>query len=81
MPISGQLKTNAAQYAENYVHQNEVSTPSYYKLKLPQHQLLTEITANLRSGVMRITALKTDSVYVLVTPNNDQNKGFIHVDA
>jgi predicted alpha-1,2-mannosidase len=81
MPISGQLKTNAAQYAENYVHENEVSTPSYYKLKLPQHQLLTEITASLRSSIMRITALKTDSVYVLVTPNSDQNKGFIQVDA
>ncbi|WP_235526015.1 GH92 family glycosyl hydrolase [Pedobacter sp. Leaf216] len=81
MPISGQLKTNAMQYAEDYVHENEVATPSYYKLKLPRQHLLTELTASLRCGVMRITALKTDSVYILVSPNSDQNKGFIQVDA
>ncbi|MGM9478267.1 GH92 family glycosyl hydrolase [Pedobacter sp. GSP4] len=81
MPISGHLETKPNHYAEDYVHENEVSSPSYYKLKLPRHKLLTEITATLRSGLMRITALKTDSVYILVSPNSDQSKGFIQVDA
>lgn len=81
MPISGKLKTKPADYATDYNHDEEISTPAYYKLKLPSYQLSTEVTATLRAGMMRVTALKADSVYLLITPNSDQNKGFIKVDA
>ncbi|RNL56662.1 GH92 family glycosyl hydrolase [Pedobacter jejuensis] len=80
MPISGKLKTNTTDYAENYNHDNEVSTPSYYKLNLNRYKLQVELTASLRCGVMRVTAIKTDSVYVLISPNSDKDKGYIHID-
>lgn len=80
MPISGKLKTSAAEYAENYEHTNEVSSPSYYKLNLNNSKLQVELSATLRCGLMRITALATDSVYILVSPNSDENKGYIHID-
>lgn len=80
MPTSGRLKTRWNEVADNYSHQNEVARPDYYSIILPKHQLKTEITATLRSGVMRITALKTDSVYILISPNSDQHKGFIKID-
>ncbi|MFD2286844.1 glycoside hydrolase family 92 protein [Pedobacter petrophilus] len=80
MPISGKLKTKWIDIADNYSHAQEVSSPDYYKVTLPNHQLITEITATLRSSMMRITALKSDSVYLLISPNSDQNKGFIKID-
>lgn len=80
MPISGQLKTRWNEVTDDYNHENEVASPDYYSITLPQHQLKTEITATLRSGMIRITALKSDSVYILISPNSDQNKGFIKVD-
>ena len=80
MPISGKLKTLSADYAEEYSHAGEIARPDYYKLVFPKYQLQTEISATLRSGIMRITALKEDSVYVLITPNSDQGKGFIKID-
>lgn len=80
MPISGKLKTINTDYGTNYTHQGEISTPAYYKVTLPDYNLQTEITSTSRSGVLRITALKADSVYLLITPNSDQGKGFIKVD-
>lgn len=79
-PISGQLRTSWNEVADNYSHDNEVASPDYYSITLPKHQLKTEITATLRCGMIRITALKSDSVYILISPNSDQNKGFIKVD-
>lgn len=80
MPISGKLKTESALYAEEYSHTGEIARPDYYKVIFQKYQLQTEISATLRSGIMRITALKADSVYVLITPNSDKGKGFIKID-
>ena len=80
MPISGKLKTESSAYAEEYSHTAEIARPDYYKVIFPTYQLQTEISATLRSGIMRITALKADSVYILITPNSDLGKGFIKID-
>ncbi|MFW0717958.1 GH92 family glycosyl hydrolase [Pedobacter sp. N23S346] len=80
MPISGKLKTKWAEIADDYRHDEEIASPDYYKVNLPNYQLQTEITATLRSGIMRVTALKADSVYILISPNSDQDKGFIKID-
>ncbi|NTE01415.1 glycoside hydrolase family 92 protein [Agrobacterium tumefaciens] len=80
MPISGGLKTMWNEVTDDYNHENEVASPDYYSVTLPRHQLKTEITATLRSGILRITALKSDSVYILISPNSDQNKGYIQID-
>jgi predicted alpha-1,2-mannosidase len=80
MPISGKLKTIPSEYADDYSHGDEVALPDYYKVTLPKHKLKVEITATLRCGIMRITALKEDSVYILISPNSDKNKGYIKID-
>lgn len=80
MPISGKLKTVATKYAEEYTHDGEIATPAYYKVKLPNYNLQAELTSTLRSGVLKITALKADSIYLLITPNSDQGKGYIKID-
>jgi predicted alpha-1,2-mannosidase len=80
MPISGKLKTSPTDYAVDYTHIGEIATPAYYKTNLPGYHLRTEATATLRCGIIKVTALKADSVYLLITPNSDQGKGYIKID-
>lgn len=81
MPLSGKLKTALKDYATPFTHDNERSTPAYYKLDLPAKHLSTEITATARCGIMQFTSTKTDSLYLLIMPNSDQGKGFVEIDA
>jgi predicted alpha-1,2-mannosidase len=77
MPVVGKLKTS--NYAIEFSHEDETTTPSYYKLKLPS--LTTEVTSTLRCGMMRFTTLKDDSLYLLITPNSDAGQGFVKIDS
>lgn len=81
MPISGKLKTTTQAYAVPFSHQNETTSPAYYRVDLKGYQLSTEITATLRCGMMQFTMDKADSLYLLVMPNSDKDKGSISVDA
>ena len=78
MPVVGKLKTIASEYSVPFSHKNEISGPSYYSLKTKYFH--TEITSTLRCGMMRITALRDDNFYVLITPNSDEGKGFVKID-
>lgn len=80
MPISGKLKTTVAEYASDYQHTNEKSSPNYYSVLLDKYQITTEMTALARSAMMRFTAGKNDDFYLLVSPNSDRGKGFIKID-
>ncbi|MBB2144901.1 glycoside hydrolase family 92 protein [Pedobacter sp. LMG 31464] len=80
MPITGKLQTKESAYAANFSHQDEISTPAFYQVKIPRYNLKTEMTATLRSAMLQFTVAKTDSLYLLIMPNSDQNKGFIKVD-
>jgi predicted alpha-1,2-mannosidase len=77
MPLAGKLKTS--NYALSFSHDDETTTPSYYKLELPS--LRSEITSTLRCGMMRFTMLQDDSLYLLITPNSDAEQGFIKINA
>lgn len=80
MPLMGSLKTSAKDYGTGFSHEQEVSTPNYYKVSLPAYQLNAEITATLRAAMMQFTVQKSDSLYLLIVPNSDQGKGFIKVN-
>lgn len=71
MPVTGKLKTSFKDYAVGFSHQNETATPAYYKISLPEKNLIVELTATARCAVMRFTLLKDDSLYLLITPNSD----------
>ncbi|SFF01631.1 alpha-1,2-mannosidase, putative [Chitinophaga sp. CF118] len=76
MPISGKLKTT--DYAIPFSHEQEMSTPAWYHIDMPG--LSTEITATARCSMMQFTMSRTDSLYLLIKPNSDKNKGFVRVD-
>lgn len=75
MPITGHL---TADYATTFSHDDEVSTPAYYKLKLPG--VSTEITATARCSMLQFTMEKTDSLYLLMTVNSDRKEGVVNID-
>ena len=75
MPVTGSLKTFASLPLD---HHKEVSGPHYYKNRLGGVQ--TEMTATARCGMLQFTMLQTDSLYLLITPNSDKQKGFVSID-
>ena len=81
MPVCGELKTVAKEYAVAFSHGQETTTPAYYKLHLPAYDLTTEVTATSRCGMLQFTMLRDDSLHLLALPNSDLGKGWVQVDA
>jgi predicted alpha-1,2-mannosidase len=75
MPVTGSLKPGATLPLD---HHTEVSGPHYYKNRLGGVQ--TEMTATARCGMLQFTMLQADSLYLLITPNSDKQKGFVSID-
>lgn len=78
MPVSGSLQKALRQASSSFSHNNEQSTPAYYQVTLDRYQLLVELTATARCGIIRVTAQKSDSVYLLINANSDQHQGQLH---
>jgi predicted alpha-1,2-mannosidase len=79
MPVTGALRTT--NYATPFSHQQEVTTPAYYKVEIPAYHCTTEITATARCGMMQFTLQQDDSLYLLVMPNSDRGEGALHINA
>ncbi len=80
MPVAGKLHIRSSEIALPFSHQEEVSRPDYYAINLPAAHLKTEITATARCGMMQFTMSREDSLYVLVMPNSDKDKGFVRLN-
>jgi predicted alpha-1,2-mannosidase len=78
MPITGNLKTT--KNGAIFKHTDEVSTPYLYRLNIKKYALRAAVTSTLRCGIMKFTMDKSDSLYLLITPNSDYKEGFIKVD-
>lgn len=78
MPVTGTLRTT--NYATRFSHEQEVTTPAFYKVALPEYKVTTEITATARCGMMQFTMQQDDSLFVLIMPNSDRGEGNIHID-
>ncbi|GGH74881.1 alpha-1 2-mannosidase [Filimonas zeae] len=81
MPVAGKLVTAAADYGVLFRHNSEQSSPASYSITLPQKQLQAAVTGTARCGIMQFTLQRADSLYVLITPNSDKEKGFVRINA
>lgn len=81
MPVSGKLKTQPKAHAIKFSHADETATPYEYSINLKQYNINASVTSTDRCGILEFKANKADSVYLLITPNSDQGKGFIQIDS
>lgn len=80
MPITGKLQTRKADFAAPYSHRDETAKADYYTVSLPRYQLKAGITATARCGMMQFTIDKDDSLYLLIMPNSDKQKGYVNIN-
>ncbi|HOZ83839.1 MAG TPA: GH92 family glycosyl hydrolase [Niabella sp.] len=80
MPVTGNLKTDKLVYPMPFTHQNEIATPSWYQLIIPNHNLKVEVTSSLRCGIIKFTMLKKDSLHLLLVPNSDYKTSMVKID-
>ncbi|SHE88870.1 GH92 family glycosyl hydrolase [Dysgonomonas macrotermitis] len=80
MPLFDNLRCQPLQRATRFSHQDEVATPSYYSVFLPDENIHTEMTARSRSAIYRFTYKKAGKGYLVVNPNSDEGQGYISID-
>ena len=63
-----------------FSHTTETATPAHYSVYLPGRHLRAEVTSTARCGFIRFTALRDDSLYILVHPNSDRGLAVLRMD-
>lgn len=81
MPMMDSLRLKATRRATPFSHDEEVSHPYYYAVKLPREHLYAEMTGRSRSALFRFTAEQAGEMHVVVNPNSDEGEGFVTVDS
>jgi len=80
MPVLGSLHIDRNRRAVTYSHENEQSGPDYYRLELPERGLVVELTGTNRSGFVRLTFSRSDSLHIVIEPNSDEGFGTVSVN-
>lgn len=77
MPVVGGVKLDPGTdekpddgYRSRFSHAKETASPGYYAVTLDDYNVKAELTAAVRSGIMRFTFPQTDSASVLVDLNH-----------
>jgi predicted alpha-1,2-mannosidase len=63
-----------------YMYDADRSTPAYFTAMLPEHNILTEITATRRGGFFRFSWLDPENATVIIDVNSDEGEGYIRID-
>lgn len=79
MPISGKLICNPAKRGSKFTHENEISSPQYYKVLLNDYKIVAEISATTRCGILKFTFNKKGDAHIIINPNSDRGEGFVKV--
>ena len=80
MPLYGTLRCQAGERVTRFSHADEVATPAYYAVSLPDEGIRAELTARSRSAIFRFTYQQAGKAYLVVTPNSDEGQGFVCID-
>jgi predicted alpha-1,2-mannosidase len=79
MPVSGKLVTSFSKKGSKYNHENEISTPYYYRVKLNDYDVIAEMSATTRCSIFRFTFEKEGDAHIIVNPNSDKGEGYIKI--
>lgn len=78
--LGGKLRKTAKERATRFRHEDEISHPHYYAVRLPDEHLLTEMTVSSHAAIFRITPEQDGPVHIVVEPNSDEKEGYIAVE-
>lgn len=81
MPMGSELIKNPLARGSLFSHSEEVSSPSYYSVRLQRYGIKVEMTATSRAAIFRLTYDNEGDVYLTVNPNSDKGVGTMHYDA
>jgi len=77
MPQYGEFTQNPIERGSKFSHDNEISTPAYYSVKLDRYDITAEMTATSRTALFRFTYDKEGTGYLSVNANSDERLGRI----
>lgn len=81
----GPLRTGAEERASTFSRKDEVMTPAYYAVTLPDHGVRVEVTGTARGAILRFTFLRAGEASLLVHANRKTRGaipgGLVRVDA
>ena len=66
MPVTGKLEFDEEKRAGWFSHKGEIATPSYYKVYLAEHDVVTEMTPTERAVLFRFTFPENEHSYIVV---------------
>ena len=66
MPVTGKLEFDEEKRASWFSHKGEIATPSYYKVYLAEHDVVTEMTPTERAVLFRFTFPENEHSYIAV---------------
>ncbi|PTN05299.1 GH92 family glycosyl hydrolase [Mangrovibacterium marinum] len=79
MPIAGELKCLPEERGSSFSHDNEISTPYFYHVRLDDYAIEAEMTATKRCGLFKFTFEKGGESHLVINPNSDEGQGFIQI--
>lgn len=66
MPVTDKLEFDEEKRASWFSHKGEIATPSYYKVYLAEHDVVTEMTPTERAVLFRFTFPENEHSYIVV---------------
>ena len=78
-PIGDSLYMNPMKMGAPFSHEQEETTPAYYRVKLKKYNLTAELTGASRGGIMKFTYNEPGSNYFRIKPNSDEGQGYIEI--
>lgn len=66
MPVVGKPEFDEEKRASWFSHKGEIATPSYYKVYLAEHDVVTEMTPTERAVLFRFTFPENEHSYIVV---------------
>lgn len=66
MPVVGKSEFDEEKRASWFSHKGEIATPSYYKVYLAEHDVVTEMTPTERAVLFRFTFPENEHSYIVV---------------
>ena len=78
--LGGKLRLRPEERATPFYHQEEISHPHYYAVRLPQEHLKLELTGSSHTAIFRITPEQDGPVHIVLNHNSDEGEGYLEVD-